>query len=170
MRLTTERLILRGPRADDLDAMFAVFSYPATMKFWSTPPHPDKSVTRKSLDHRIASFAEAPTYFQIEMDGRLIGCAGLYKGDEIGFILHSAFWRQGIVSEAMRAIIPYLFATADIPQLTADVDPHNAASIGLLKTLGFAETHRATNTFFIDGAWYDSVYLALPRPSDLPAG
>ncbi|WP_019955214.1 GNAT family N-acetyltransferase [Yoonia vestfoldensis] len=168
MRLTTECLIMRGPRADDLDAMFAIFSDPATMKHWSTLPHTDKAVTQASLDDRIASFAQAPTYFQIEMAGRLIGCAGLYKSDEIGFILHRAFWRQGIVSEAMRAIIPYLFATTGLLQLTADVDPGNAASIGLLKRLGFCETHRAANTYLIGGVWYDSVYLALPRSAGLP--
>ncbi len=166
MRLTTDRLILRGPRADDLDAMFAIFGDPATMKHWSTLPHADISVTQAALADRIARFAEAPTYFQIEMAGQLVGCTGLYKGDEIGFILHRAYWRQGIVSEAMRAIIPYLFATTDLPQLTADVDPGNAASLGLLHSLGFTETRRAARTFFIGGVWYDSVYLALPRPAD----
>lgn len=163
MRLTTERLILRGPRADDLDAMFAIFSDPAAMKHWSTLPHADKSVTEVRLDARIAQFAAAPTYFQIEMDRHLIGCAGLFKDNEVGFILHPAYWRQGIVTEAMRAIIPYLFATTDLSHLTADVDPANAASIGLLTRLGFTETHRAARTYFIGGVWYDSVYLALPR-------
>ncbi|ARU00567.1 GNAT family N-acetyltransferase [Yoonia vestfoldensis] len=165
MRLTTDRLILRGPRADDLEAMFAIFSDPATMKHWSTLPHADRSVTQAALTQRIAAFAASPTYFQIEMQGNLIGCAGLYKNTEIGFILQRGFWRQGIVSEAMRAIIPYLFATTDLPQLTADVDPGNAASIGVLHGLGFRETHRAAKTYFIGGIWYDSVYLALQRPS-----
>ena len=48
-------------------------------------------------------------------------------------------------------------------ELTADVDPDNAASIGLLKSLGFRETHRAERTMQIRGQWCDSVYFALRR-------
>jgi ribosomal-protein-alanine N-acetyltransferase len=164
MQLTTDRLILRAPRADDLGAMHAIFSDPAAMKHWSTLPHADITETRALLDARIASFASAPTYFQIEKAGQLVGCAGLYRNDEVGFILHPAHWRQGIVAEAMQCIIPHLFATTDLPQLTADVDPQNKASLALLTRLGFHETHRASRTFLIGGIWYDSIYLALPRP------
>ena len=100
----------------------------------------------------------------IEKDGRAIGNAGMYRGTEVGFILHPDYWRQGILTEAMGAIIPHLFATTTVAALTADVDPRNAASVALLTGLGFEETHRAKNTFFIEGEWSDSVYFALPRP------
>jgi ribosomal-protein-alanine N-acetyltransferase len=66
----------------------------------------------------------------------------------------------------MIAIIPHLFEITAHSQLTADADPNNAASVGILKSLGFRETHRAKNTFCIDGVWSDSVYLALPRPAN----
>jgi ribosomal-protein-alanine N-acetyltransferase len=69
------------------------------------------------------------------------------------------------VTEAMNAIIPYVFEVTDVKGLTADADPRNDASVNLLKSLGFQETHRAKNTFFINGAWSDSVYFALQRPS-----
>jgi ribosomal-protein-alanine N-acetyltransferase len=45
------------------------------------------------------------------------------------------------------------------------VDPLNAASLGLLRKLGFRETGSATATFFVGGRWADSVYLALHRPA-----
>jgi len=37
-RLRGTRLCLRGPRADDADAVFALFSDPAVMRYWSRPP------------------------------------------------------------------------------------------------------------------------------------
>lgn len=104
--------------------------------------------------------------FVIEKDGRAIGTAGMHKDTEIGFLLHPDYWRQGIGAEAMRTIIPYLFSQTDARELTADVDPRNDASVGLLKSLGFHETHRAKNTFCINGEWSDSVYFALTRPVD----
>jgi ribosomal-protein-alanine N-acetyltransferase len=98
------------------------------------------------------------------MDGQVIGNAGNHVENEIGFVLHPNYWRKGIISEAMTAIIPHLWANTDHAELTADADPLNIASVGLLSSLGFTETHRAQNTFCINGVWSDSVYLALQRP------
>lgn len=165
MILKTARLTLRSPIPEDLDAMFAVYSDPAAMKYWSTAPHQSRAETQKLLDRRISAWDHAPINFQIELDGQYIGNAGNFHETEIGFMLNPTYWRQGIITEAMRAIIPHLFKVTGHPQLTADADPKNAASVGLLKSLGFIETHRAKNTFFIDGVWSDSVYFALQRPS-----
>lgn len=166
--LKTERLILRGPRPDDVNDMFALYSDPRVMQFWSTPPHENRHVTKNLLDQRIAHWATAPVNFQIELDGRYIGGAGNFRANEVGFILSPDHWRKGYVFEAMTAIIPHIFNVTDHAQLTADADPDNDASVGLLKSLGFVETHRAQNTFCINGVWVHSVYLALPRPADAP--
>ncbi len=161
--LKTERLTLRAARPDDLDDLFAIYSDRRAMRYWSTPPHPDKTTTQGNLDRLIASARDRLVYFVFEHQGRVIGLGGMHKGDEIGFLLHPDYWRQGLVREAMQAIIPHLFEVTDVQQLTADVDPRNAASVGLLIALGFEETHRAKNTFCINGEWSDSVYFRLNR-------
>jgi ribosomal-protein-alanine N-acetyltransferase len=165
MTLITKRLILRAAKQDDLMDLYAIFSDPRAMRYWSTPPHQSPERTQENLDRLIVSGRNLLTYFVIEMDGRAIGTAGMHKTDEVGFLLHPDYRRQGIVTEAMDAIIPYLFDVSDHAQLTADADPRNAASVGILKSLGFQETHRAENTFCINGEWSDSVYFALQRPS-----
>ncbi|MFA8442579.1 GNAT family N-acetyltransferase [Yoonia sp.] len=165
MPLVTERLILRAAKQCDLMDLYAIFSDPRAMRYWSTPPHDSPARTQENLDRLIASAGRMLTYFVIEMDGRVIGTAGMHKADEVGFLLHPDYWRQGIVTEAMTAIIPYLFTVTNHAQLTADADPRNAASVGLLQSLGFRETHRAERTFCINGEWSDSVYFALQRPS-----
>ncbi|EBA11701.1 GNAT family N-acetyltransferase [Roseobacter sp. CCS2] len=165
MTLRTERLILRAAKQGDLLDLFAIFSDPRAMRYWSTAAHENPERTQQNLDRLIASAEQQLTYFVIEKDGRAIGTAGMHKTDEVGFLLHPDYWRQGIVSEAMNAIIPYLFEITDHAQLTADADPRNEASVGILKLLGFQETHRAEKTFCINGEWSDSVYFALQRPS-----
>jgi len=40
LTLRTERLLLRPLRADDAAALFAIFSDPEVMRYWSTPPWP----------------------------------------------------------------------------------------------------------------------------------
>jgi len=166
--IKTARLTLRAAHPEDLADMHAFYRDPRAMQFWSTPPHPGPSTTKSNLTRQIRAAADKLTYFVIEMDGRVIGNAGMHRENEVGFILHPDFWRQGIVKEAMQAIIPYLFEQTDHDHLTAEADPRNQASISALTSLGFVETHREERTFFIEGEWSDSVYFALPRPD--PAG
>jgi len=163
--IKTSRLVLRAPRPDDLNGMFAIYRDPRAMRYWSTPPHPDTATTRDLLDRRIKHWAGQTTNFQIELDGQVIGNAGNFWKNEVGFMLAPMHWRKGYISEAMAAIIPHIWNVTDHDTLTADADPDNDASIGLLTSLGFRETHRARNTFCIDGNWVHSVYFALPRPS-----
>ncbi len=165
MILKTERLILREPREADLDRMFATYSDPEAMRFWSTQPDETPDVTRERLDFRIEDWAKYHRNFEIEMDGNWIGGAGMYRDYEVGFMLSRPYWRQGIISEAMTAIIPHLFETIGVPYMTADADPLNAASCGILNALGFHETHRAKNTFCINDVWSDSVYFRLDPPA-----
>lgn len=163
--LTTQRLVLRAPRPDDLEGMFRAYSDPEAMRYWSTPPHTDRSETQAILSARIDHWAQAKTNFQIELNGHYIGNAGNFARNEVGFMLQRAFWRQGIVTEAMTAILPHLWAVTEHDHLFADADPLNAASCGLLMSLGFRETHRAARTFLINGVWSDSVYFRLDRPA-----
>ena len=60
------------------------------------------------------------------------------------------------------------YCIVDLHALTGDIDPNNAASLTLVKSLGFHERRRAQNTFCIDGVWVDSIYFVLPRPPEFP--
>lgn len=165
MILKTNRLILRGPKPHDLDAMFAVYSDPRAMRYWSCAPYADRQQAVDLLQRRMTHWEISPINFQITIDDRYIGNAGNVRDNEIGFMLHPDYWRQGVLTEAMEAIIPHLWRVTAHDHLMADADPNNAASCGLLRKLGFHETHRAKNTFCINDVWSDSVYFALPRPA-----
>ena len=165
VELRTPRLRLRRARPDDLEPMHAVLSHPAAMRYWSTTPHEDLARTAAWLADMIATDGED---FVIEREGRVIGKAGCYSLPSVGYILHPDAWGQGFASEALGAAIAHVFAARGVDRLTADVDPRNAASLGLLKKLGFAETHRAARTWLVGGEWCDSVYLALDRPAAIP--
>lgn len=162
--IVTPRLRLRRARPGDLDDMHAVLSDPAAMRYWSTPPHVGRDETERWLNAMIAAAVEESDDYVIEKAGRVIGKAGCYAIPEIGFILRSDQWRQGLADEALRAVVPVLFANHRIDALVADVDPRNAASLRLLDRLGFRETHRASRTLLVGDEWCDSIYLALPRP------
>jgi len=163
--LRTPRLLLRRPRPDDLDAMFGIMSDPRAMQYWSTLPHADREVTRIWLDRMIARNEAGGEDFLIEHQGRVVGNVGAGRLPEFGFILHPGYWGRGLATEASAAFIDHTFRTTPVAELTADVDPRNAASLRVLSKLGFVETGRAERTFRLGEEWCDSIYLALPRPA-----
>ena len=166
MRLVTPRLVLRRAHTDDLDALHAVLSHPAAMRYWSTPEYDSLEQTRDFLQTMIAEHCDD---FMVEYKGRVIGKAGAWQSLELGYILHPDHWGKGLAREALTVLIPHLFAAHDAAQITAEVDPRNAASIALLARFGFHETHRAERTLLWRTEWCDSVYYALDRADRPPA-
>jgi RimJ/RimL family protein N-acetyltransferase len=162
--LITPRLRLRRARPDDLDGLHAVFSHPAAMRYWSTPPHTEVSQTREWLEGMIAAPPEESDDFIVEHNGAVIGKAGCWRLPSIGYILHPDYWGQGLAREALIAVVTHVFAKRALEAITADVDPRNEGSLKLLARLGFAETHRAKHTWLVGDEWCDSIYLSLSRP------
>jgi ribosomal-protein-alanine N-acetyltransferase len=92
-----------------------------------------------------------------------IGKIGVWSGDEIGFLLDRSQWHKGLAKEALSAIIPYLFDERKFESISADVDPRNDPSTGILKKAGFEVERIQEKTFEIAGVWVDSVYLLLTK-------
>jgi len=164
MQLRTERLLLRRPQINDLEAFFEIMSDPSAMRYWSTLPHADIGVTRNWLSQMIAREQTGGQHFVIEHDGWLIGEVGAGRLPDFGFVLHPRHWGRGYAGEAAKAAIDHIFAVTPASELRADVDPRNVASLSVLKRLGFRETGRAENTFLLGDEWCDSIYLTLMRP------
>lgn len=75
----------------------------------------------------------------------LIGSCGYYGFHawhlraSIGYELARPFWRQGIMQEALEAIIKLGFEEMGLNRIEAVVMPENSASIKLLESLGFRQ-------------------------------
>jgi ribosomal-protein-alanine N-acetyltransferase len=161
--ITTDRLILRRATWDDLDPVHRLISNAQAMRYWSRPEHETLEETRHWLRFLVEPAPDSVD-FLIEKDGAVIGKAGAWQLPEVGFLLHPDHWGQGLAQEAMLAVIGHLEAEfPELPELTAEVDPRNAASLRLLGRLGFQETHRAERTMQWRDEWCDSIYLARPR-------
>lgn len=141
--------------------MHAVLSDPRAMAYWSSLPHEDIGQTRDWLASMIAIQPSEGEDFIVELDGQLIGKAGLWRFPEIGFILHSDHWGRGFAKEALSFVLDRAFTVNGLSEVKADVDPRNGASLNLLSRLGFRETGREERTFSVGEQWCDSVYLKL---------
>jgi RimJ/RimL family protein N-acetyltransferase len=163
--LWTQRLTLRRPRSDDVAAMHAILRDPLAMRYWSTLPHSaiDETVAwiAKTID--AINAGECDDFF-VERDGLLIGKAGLWNRNEIGFLFSPTVWGKGYAHEALQAVIDRAFGAGGYEEIRAEADPRNERCLRLLARLGFRETGRAERTYHIGGEWSDSVYLSLANP------
>lgn len=163
--LRTQRLVLRRPRSDDVAAMHAILRDPLAMRYWSTLPHAEVAETEAWVAKTIDAInaGECDDFF-VEQDGLLIGKAGLWNRNEIGFLFSPAVWGKGYAREALHAVIGRAFRDRGHAEIRAEADPRNERCLRLLARLGFRETGRAERTFHIGGEWSDSVYLTLAKP------
>ena len=131
----------------------------------SEPPHKNLERTTEWLSGMRQGRYNGVSDFIIclKPDDKPIGKIGVWSGDEIGFLLDRSCWHKGLAKEALYGSIPYLFDTRKLDSITADIDPRNEASIGILKKVGFEVEKFEEKTLEIDGVWVDSLYLRLTK-------
>jgi RimJ/RimL family protein N-acetyltransferase len=144
--LESERLRLRAYRMQDLDAVYALYSDPRVMRYWSFPPWQDKAQARAYLERVLAETATGAVHawaIADRGDDALIGTATLHSLQreqgraEIGYSLVPERQGRGLAAEALRLLLAHAFDGLQLRRLEADVDPRNLASCRLLERLGF---------------------------------
>ncbi len=168
--LDAPRVRLRWLDAPDVDALYAIFSDPQMMKYWSTPPMKARAEAEELLARIHRQFADKSGFqwgVERKSDGELLGTCTLFNihvanmRAEVGYCLHSAHWRQGFMGEALSALIGHAFAVLKLRRLEADVDPNNADSLRILGRMGFQREGVLRERWNVGGEIQDSVLLGL---------
>jgi len=73
------------------------------------------------------------------------------------------FWGRGYASEAIRLAVQYGFETLNLQKITAGIAAIHEASVKAFQKAGFEIEGRAKRQFFLDGTYYDSLYLGRTR-------
>lgn len=167
--LAGARVRLRMPRTVDAPDVLRVFGDAETLRYWSHGPLPDLAAAARYLDGIHAGWA-GRSLFQwavtVPPADTLVGTVTLFGWDrahrraEVGFALRRDLHGQGLARDAVEAVLAFAFGTLALHRVEADVDPDNAASLGLLTRLGFRVEGRARERWCTYGTWKDSVLLA----------
>ena len=145
-RLETSRLVLRRFTADDADAMYRNWaSDPEVTKYLTWPCHASAEATAALLETWVQQYADGGR-FQWAIERRdvpgVIGSIAAVNLDEntnsaeIGYCLSRAYWGRGMMPEALRAVMDYLFDEADFNRLTARHDKNNPNSGRVMEKAG----------------------------------
>ncbi len=137
-RIETHRLILRPFRIEDAEDMYTNWaSDPEVTRFLTWPAHGSIDVTRRVLEDWIPRYGDGG-YFQWAIEwketGRAIGSIAVVRLDEetesaeIGYCLGRDFWGRGIMPEALRAVMDYLFAVVGLNRIASCHDVNNPKS------------------------------------------
>src|SRR5450432_4179362 len=138
------------------------------------PTWPSDDLTRGAFRRRLKRYADdqrsdlayAFLIFRDD-DNALVGGLtlanirrGVAQAGSIGYWIGAPFARQGYMSAAVRALIPFCFRTLRLHRLEAACIPANTASVRLLEKTGFQREGYARSYLCIDGVWQDHLLFA----------
>lgn len=80
---------------------------------------------------------------------------------EVGYLLHPAYHKKGLMKEALSAVLSYGFETMHLHSIIANINPGNVASIALLRSVGFVQEGYFKENFFYDGKFLDTAIFTI---------
>lgn len=152
--IETERLLLRSFKQDDLEDFYEYASVEGVGEMAGWKHHESLS----DSDSVLRSFVTDDQTFAIvfKENNKVIGSVGVdkygmenaltefndYRGREIGYVLSRDYWGRGIMTEAVRAVIDYLFNVLDFDFLTCGYYDFNIQSKKVQEKCGFKPYRR----------------------------
>jgi [ribosomal protein S5]-alanine N-acetyltransferase len=174
--LETERLFLRKAISGDARAILAVFADPAVTHFHNLSTFTCIEEALAFIDRQAKRFESGQGIrwgIAQKKDNILIGSCGFSWNQqghsaEIGYELASAFWKQHIMTEALRAILQFGFDTVGLQSVVAEIVLDNIASKNLLKKLGFQSQGALKQHRFWKGQHHDLEQFVLTKTETNP--
>ena len=144
--IETPRLILRQACMADAEPMFHNWAGdPEVTKFLTWPAYQTVDTAHVRLAVWIENY-EKPDYYQWMIVpkalGQPIGSISAVKHNdsvakaEIGYCIGKAWWHQGIMTEALGAVMEYLFDEVGMNRVEARHDPKNPHSGAVMRKCG----------------------------------
>jgi ribosomal-protein-alanine N-acetyltransferase len=108
--------------------------------------------------------------FALTYDGALAGqvtvstvVRGAFDSAVVGYWVDERVAGRGAATTALALVLDHCFRDVGLHRVEANVRPENAASLRVVRKLGFREEGLHARYLFIDGDWRDHVSFALLR-------
>lgn len=170
--LRTERLMLRPWTMDDLSDFYEYASVDGVGQMAGWLPHKSIEESREILQR----FIEGKNQFALEFNGKVIGSLGIeeyhekelpefinWRGRELGYVLSKDYWGRGLMPEAVKAIIKYLFETVGLDFIVCGHFVENNQSQRVQEKCGFKH-YKMVKYTTRSGIVKDTWLSILPNP------
>ncbi|MDB5236201.1 MAG: alanine acetyltransferase [Hymenobacter sp.] len=176
--LRTERLTLRQLTPADAAAMFVLRRDPRVMQYIPRP----LAQTVAEAEEYISRTNELMGQNQLVNwgitlgpDSPVIGTIGFFGFKfehyraEVGYLLGPEWQGQGLMHEALRAVLRYGFLELNLHSVEGIIAPQNAASSRVLERAGFIRDGYFRESEFYDGKFVDIAHYSLLAPAAEPS-
>jgi ribosomal-protein-alanine N-acetyltransferase len=172
-RLETSRLVLRAMSPSDAEDLFRVCSDARVAEHQEWAPFTRLSEAVQFIDEREDLFRRRVRLswgVALDPSGPLIGQIGMHsislrdRRAEIAFDLASRYWHQGLMTEAVAAVVGFAFQRCQLNKIVAQAVVENSACHALLSRLGFVNEGRLPAHYFWKGAFHDVNLYGLTHP------
>jgi ribosomal-protein-alanine N-acetyltransferase len=140
--LETERLILWRVKIEDADALFfAGAGNPEITRYMTWSALPNVSALREVLEHWVADYKNPDTYkwaIVLKDTGKVIGVidTSINPDGGVGYWIGKPWWRKGLVSEALSAVLKFMFEEVGVESQQGFHDLRNPASGAVMRKCG----------------------------------
>lgn len=142
--LLSERLVLRAPHTDDIDALAHLANNANVATMVSRMPHPYTTIDAADFVRRANEGVIGKCVYAITLadNGHFLGCCGMEPVDqrtvEMGYWLGQPFWNKGYATEAAQVLIDMIFRTRpEVAQIDARCRVTNVGSRRVIQKCGF---------------------------------
>lgn len=174
--LETNRLIIRPMQSTDVQDLYEISSNPKVTKFLTYETHGSIEETKSTVDNIFLNRPEKGLYeayvIVYKENNKMIGCCDYINRNHvitIGYQLNEDYWNQGIMSEALDAVIKQAFKLEGIERIFIEHDPNNIGSQKVIEKAGFKKIGLARKAIpLANGSFGDSIQYDLIKEDLLP--
>ena len=171
-QLETDRLILRRFVNEDAAAMYKNWaSDDAVTKFLMWPTHSSEEISQGVTKDWVNSYSNEKYYqwaIVLKENGdEPIGSISVVDMKEnisavhIGYCIGRTWWNKGITSEALKAVMAFLFDVVDVNRIEARHDPRNPNSGKVMQKCGMKYEGTLHSADWNNQGICDACYYAL---------
>lgn len=175
--LTGDRVVLRAPRLEDVDARLALGSSPEMLRLFGGDPRQHRPLTRDAAQSWFDALMQDTRSWVIEADGKMIGTVRLHSVNHADrramlaiAILDESLLARGLGTEAMRLLAAYAFDVMGLHRLSLRVLAFNDRAIAAYRKVGFVEEGREREAALIGDDWHDDLIMGLLASEFAPEG
>lgn len=141
--LTGERVLLRAPRLDDADELFAsVASDPEVTHYVSWTPHPDVDETRRVITELFNVGEERTWLIELQDGGEIIGTCGFRPvqahSRDFGYVLGRRWWGHRLMPEVVALLLAEMEGDPSVYRISAICHVDNTRSARVLEGAGLS--------------------------------
>lgn len=170
--MRTSRLILRPVRMSDAQDLYEYSRDPEVARHVLWDAHTSIHQTRQYIRFLLRQYRNgSPGTLVIALrdTGKVIGTIGFMwvqpenRSAEIGYSLSRAYWNQGLMSEALNAMVEYGFLKLGLNRIEAQHESDNPASGHVMKNAGMRHEGTLRQRIFNKGRFADVELYAILR-------